>query len=211
MMETHLSFVHRFQPGTQPGACPLLLLHGTGGNEDDLLPLGEMIAPGSPMLSPRGKVIENGMSRFFRRFAEGVFDEEDVHRRALELARFVEEARSSYGIAAPLALGYSNGANMAAAVLLLRPSVLSGAILLRAMAPLAHPPQAKLEDTPVLILSGARDPIIPAANASRLASILTDAGAVVDHRTLGVGHELSPIDVKVARGWLELLAVARGG
>jgi phospholipase/carboxylesterase len=211
MMETHLSFVHRFQPGTHPGACPLLLLHGTGGNEDDLLPLGEMIAPGSPMLSPRGKVIENGMSRFFRRFAEGVFDEEDVHRRALELARFVEEARSSYGIAAPLALGYSNGANMAAAVLLFRPSVLSGAILLRAMVPLAHPPPAKLEDTPVLILSGARDPIIPAANASRLASILADAGAVVDHRTLGVGNDLSPIDVKVARGWLELLAVARGG
>jgi phospholipase/carboxylesterase len=209
-METNLSFIHRFKPGTQPGARPLLLLHGTGGNEDDLLPLGEMIAPGSPMLSPRGKVIENGMPRFFRRFAEGVFDEEDVHRRALELARFVDEARSSYGIATPLALGYSNGANMAAAVLLLRPSVLWGAILLRAMIPLAHPPQANLEETPVLILSGARDPIIPAANASRLASILTDAGAVVDHRTLGVGHELSPIDVKVARGWLELLAVGRG-
>jgi len=210
-METDLSFIHRFQPGTQPRACPLLLLHGTGGNENDLLPLGEMITPGSPMLSPRGKVIENGKRRFFRRFAEGVFDEEDVHRRALELARFVEEARSSYGIAAPLALGYSNGANMAAAVLLLRPSVLSGAILLRAVVPFVHPPQAKLQETPVLILSGARDPIIPAANASRLASILTDAGAVVDHRTLGVGHELSPIDVKVARGWLELLAVDRGG
>ena len=209
-MEVHLSFIHRFKPGTQPGARPLLLLHGTGGKEDDLLPLGEMIAPGSPMLSPRGKVIENGMPRFFRRFAEGVFDEEDVRRRAFELARFVEEARSSYGIAAPLALGYSNGANMAAAVLLLSPSVLSGAILLRAMAPFAHPPQANLEETPVLILSGARDPIIPAANASRLASILTDAGAVVDHRTLGVGHELSPIDVKVGRGWLELVAVGRG-
>ena len=210
-METHLSFVHRFQPGTHPGARALLLLHGTGGNEDDLLPLGEMIAPGSSMLSPRGKVLENGMPRFFRRLAEGVFDEEDVHRRALELARFVEEARARYGIAAPLALGYSNGANMAAALLLLTPSVLSGAILLRAMAPFARPPQVKLQETPVLILSGAGDPIIPAANASRLASILTEAGAVVDHRTLGVGHELSPTDVKVARGWLELLAVARGG
>jgi len=209
-METHLSFVHRFEPGTQPGARPLLLLHGTGGNEDDLVPLAEMIAAGSPMLSPRGKVIENGMPRFFRRLAEGVFDEEDVRRRALELARFVEEARTNYGIPAPLALGYSNGANIAAAVLLLSPSVLSGAVLLRAMVPFAHPPHAKLQKTPVLILSGAADPIIPAANASRLASILKDAGAVVDHRTLRVGHELSPIDVKITRAWLESHAVAQG-
>jgi phospholipase/carboxylesterase len=205
-METNLSFIHRFKPGTQPGARPLLLLHGTGGNEDDLVPLAEMIAPGSPMLSPRGKVLENGMPRFFRRLAEGVFDEEDVHRRALELVRFVEEADKNYGIAAPLALGYSNGANIAAAVLLLRPKVLSGAVLLRAMVPFARPPEVTLVGTPVLILSGARDPIIPAANAARLASTLKDAGAVVDHRTLPVGHELSHLDVKIARGWIESLA-----
>ena len=115
-MEPHLSFVHRFEPGTKSGARPLLLLHGTGGNEDDLGPLVEMIAPGSPMLAPRGKVLENGMPRFFRRFAEGVFDEEDVHRRALELAQFIEEARKNYGIGVPVALGYSNGANIAAAL-----------------------------------------------------------------------------------------------
>jgi phospholipase/carboxylesterase len=209
-MEPRLSFVHRFKPGTQPGARPLLLLHGTGGNEDDLVPLAEMIAPGSPMLSPRGKVLENGMPRFFRRLAEGVFDEEDVHRRALELALFVEEAHKNYGIAAPLALGYSNGANIAAAILLLRPKVLSGAVLLRAMAPFARPPEVNLAGTPVLILSGARDPIIPGANAARLASTLKDAGAVVDHRTLPVGHELSHLDVKIARGWLESLAAVLG-
>jgi phospholipase/carboxylesterase len=209
-MEPHLSFVHRFKPGTRPGARPLLLLHGTGGNEDDLVPLAEMIAPGSPVLSPRGKVLENGMSRFFRRLAEGVFDEEDVHRRALELAQFVEEARTNYGIAAPIALGYSNGANIAAAVLLLRPNVLSGAVLLRAMAPFARPPEVKLAGTPVLILSGARDSIIPAANAARLASTLKEAGAVVDHRTLPVGHELSHLDVKIARGWLDPLAAVTG-
>jgi phospholipase/carboxylesterase len=209
-MEPHQSFVHRFKPGTQPGARPLLLLHGTGGNEDDLVPLAEMIAPGSPVLSPRGKVLENGMSRFFRRFAEGAFDEEDVHRRALELAQFVEEAGNNYGIATPLALGYSNGANIAAAVLLLRPNVLSGAILLRAMVPFARAPKVKVTGTAVLILSGERDPIIPAANASRLALMLNEAGAVVDHRTLPVGHELSHLDVKIARGWLESPAAGQG-
>jgi phospholipase/carboxylesterase len=209
-MEPHLSFVHRFEPGTKSGARPLLLLHGTGGNEDDLVPLVEMIAPGSPMLAPRGKVLENGMPRFFRRFAEGVFDEEDVRRRALELAQFIEEARKNYGIGVPVALGYSNGANIAAAVLFLRPTVLSGAVLLRSMTPFARPPEVKLEGTPVLILSGARDPIIPAANAARLAAALEVAGAVVDHRTLPVGHELSHLDVKIARGWLDSLAAGRG-
>jgi phospholipase/carboxylesterase len=209
-MEPHLSFVHRFEPGTKSGARPLLLLHGTGGNEDDLVPLAEMIAPGSPMLAPRGKVLENGMPRFFRRLAEGVFDEEDVHRRALELARFIEEARKNYGIGVPVALGYSNGANIAAAVLLLQPTALSGAVLLRSMAPFVRPPEVKLEGTPVLILSGARDPIIPAANAARLASALEAAGAVVDHRTLPVGHELSHLDVKIARGWLDSFTALRG-
>jgi phospholipase/carboxylesterase len=209
-MEPDHSFVHRFKPGTQLGARPLLLLHGTGGNEDDLVPLAEMIAPGSPVLSPRGKVLENGKSRFFRRFAEGMFDEEDVRRRAHELAQFVEEAGKNYGITTPLALGYSNGANIAAAVLLLRPNLLSGAMLLRAMVPFARSPEVKVAGTPVLILSGVRDPIIPAANASRLASMLKDAGAVVEHRTLPVGHELSHLDVKIARGWLESLQAVRG-
>jgi phospholipase/carboxylesterase len=209
-MEPHLSFVHRFEPGTNSGARPLLLLHGTGGNEDDLVPLAEMIAPGSPILAPRGKVLENGMPRFFRRFAEGVFDEEDLHRRALELDQFIEQARKKYGIGAPVALGYSNGANIAAAVLFLRPTALSGAVLLRSMAPFVRPPEVTLAGTPVLILSGARDPIIPAANSARLASALEQAGAVVDHRTLPVGHELSHLDVKIARGWLESLAAACG-
>jgi phospholipase/carboxylesterase len=202
-MSRGLSFIHRFEPGSDAGSPPLLLLHGTGGNEDDLIPLGRMVAPNSALLSPRGKVLEGGMPRFFRRLAEGVFDEEDVRRRALELADFVGEARDAYGIAAPFALGYSNGANIAAAVLLLRPDVLAGAILLRAMVPLSHEPQPDLSGKPVVILSGDRDPIIPAANAGRLAAMLKQAGAAVEHRTLPVGHELSQADVSLARAWLE--------
>src|SRR4029453_3765161 len=127
---TKLSFIHRFEPGARSGSRPLLILHGTGGDENDLLPLGKMVAPGVPVLSPRGKVLEHGMPRFFRRLVEGVFDEKDVRARAHELADFIDEARKVYGIAAPIALGYSNGANIAAAVMLLRPEVLAGGILL---------------------------------------------------------------------------------
>src|ERR1700761_4975989 len=110
MMSTDLNFVHRFEPGTRLEAPPLLLLHGTGGDENDLVPLGPMIAPGATLLSPRGKVLENGMLRYFRRFADGVSDEEDVRNRANALADFIIAARSDYGIAPPIALGYSNGA-----------------------------------------------------------------------------------------------------
>ena len=202
-MNQALSFVHRYEPAARSGAPTLLLLHGTGGNEDDLLPLGPLIAPGAAMLSPRGKVLENGMPRFFRRIAEGVFDEDDVRRRANELADFVVEAGKAYGIAAPVAVGYSNGANIAAAILLLRPGVLAGAILMRAMAPLGETPTGGLAGKRVLILSGARDPLAAPANAARLASILQAAGASVEHRTVPTGHELSQADIAVARTWLE--------
>ncbi|MDP4823600.1 MAG: alpha/beta hydrolase, partial [Aestuariivirgaceae bacterium] len=121
-----LSYIHRFEPGNA-ASPPLLLLHGTGGNEEDLLPLGRAISPGSALLSPRGKVLENGMPRFFRRLSEGVFDFADVRLRAGELAAFVGEARAAYGLAAPIAVGYSNGANIAAAMLMLHEGTLAGA------------------------------------------------------------------------------------
>ena len=202
-MMPELSFIHRFEPGTRPAARPLLLLHGTGGNEHDLIPLGQMVAPGAPLLSPRGKVLEHGMPRFFRRLAEGVFDEDDVRARARELADFVAAARQRYGIAAPVALGYSNGANVAAAVMLLRPDVLAGGILLRAMVPLSNAKVGSgLAGRAALIVSGARDPIAPPANAARLKAMLEQGGAHVDHHILAGGHELSQEDVVLARDWL---------
>jgi phospholipase/carboxylesterase len=200
---TELSHLHRFVPATVAGRPPILLLHGTGGDESDLLPLGQAVAPGAALLSPRGNVLEGGMPRFFRRLAEGVFDEQDVRRRANELADFVAEARRAYGLEAPIALGFSNGANIATAVLQLRPEVLAGAVLLRAMVPLRQAPDVDLTGKPILILSGAADPIVPAENAARLASILKQAGAVVEHRTLPAGHGLSQADVALAKAWLD--------
>jgi phospholipase/carboxylesterase len=163
-MSSNLAFIHRFEPATRLEAPPLLLLHGTGGDENDLLQLGRLISPGSALLSPRGKVLENGMPRFFRRHAEGVFDEDDVRQRAHELADFVEAARKAYGIGRPVAVGYSNGANIAAAMMLLRPDVLSGAALLRAMVPLSHAPKVDLSGKRALMVSGKHDPIIAAEN-----------------------------------------------
>lgn len=196
-------FIHRFEPATSAGSPPLLLLHGTGGDENDLLGLGKMISPGSALLSPRGRVLEHGMPRFFRRLAEGVFDEEDVRRRALELVDFVADARQRYGIAAPVAVGFSNGANIAAALLLLKPDVLAGAVLLRAMVPFSAPPKAELGGKPVLLLSGQADPIVPASNSSQLAAVLSKAGARVDHKVLPAGHQLSQADVALARDWID--------
>lgn len=199
---TETAFIHRFEPATRAGSPPLLLLHGTGGDENDLLGLGKMISSGSALLSPRGRVLEHGMPRFFRRLAEGVFDEEDVRHRARELGEFVADARNQYGIAAPVAVGFSNGANIAAALLLLKPDVLAGAILLRAMVPLSDPPTADFAGKPVLLLSGQGDPIVPAGNSARLAALLLQAGANVSHRILPAGHQLSQADVTLAREWI---------
>jgi phospholipase/carboxylesterase len=200
-MTPPLAYVHRFERGADPAGPTLLLLHGTGGDETDLLPLGREIAPGAALLSPRGNVLEGDMPRFFKRFREGLFDEDDVRRRADELARFVAEARHAYGVTRPVALGYSNGANIAAAVLLLHPKTFAGAILLRATTPLRAPPRPDLSGVPVMILSGLKDPLIPRSGAETLAAALAAAGARVERIELPASHGLTPADVARAKAF----------
>jgi phospholipase/carboxylesterase len=201
-MTADTDFIHVFEPGSDPARRPLLLLHGTGGDERDLLSLGRTVAPGASLLSPRGKVLEGAAPRFFRRLAEGVFDEADLRRRTDELAEFVLRSRERYGLPAPIALGFSNGANIAAAMLFQRPEILAGAALLRAMVPFAEAPHADLAGKPVLILSGALDPIVPKTNAEALAGQLGESGAVVEHRVLPAGHGLGQADIGLLGDWL---------
>jgi len=204
-MRPQPDFIHEFVPGTSNRT--LLLLHGTGGNERDLVPLGRELDPRAALLSPRGKVLENGMPRFFRRLAEGVFDLEDLKNRTNELADFVAAAAQHYGFAADkvVAVGYSNGANIAASLLLLRPEILSAAILFRAMVPLIPESQPNLSRVRVWIGAGTNDPIIPTSETKRLAELLRKAGADVTIRHFPAGHELTVVDVEAARDWLTVL------
>jgi phospholipase/carboxylesterase len=202
-----LGFIHRYSTATRPGLPPLLLLHGTGGNEDDLLPLGDRLLPGAARLSPRGQVLERGMPRFFRRLAEGVFDLDDLRRRTDELADFVASARTEYGLAAPpVAVGFSNGANIAAALLLLRPGTLGGAPLLRPMVPLVPDPLPALGGVPIQINAGLADPIVLPEQSEALAELLRRAGATVSLDWLKVGHTLSPADLELGTRFLGALS-----
>jgi len=203
MTDEDLGFVHRWVPGATPDAPTLLVLHGTGGNEDDLLQLAATLAPGAAMLSPRGKVLEHGMPRFFRRLAEGVFDLEDLQFRTYELADFVNRAADAYGFDRQhvVAMGYSNGANIAAALLLLRPDTLSGGALFHAMVPLepAHLPD--LTGAHIFLGAGRRDPIVLPENTERLRELLLKAGADVSmHWEMG-GHELNRGEIRAGQGW----------
>ena len=191
--ETGLDRPHVFLPAEGDAAGPpLLLLHGTGGNEHDLLPLRDHLSPGAAVLSVRGTVLENGMPRFFRRVREGVFDEDDLRRRADELAEFVVTASSAYGISdlSLVAVGFSNGANIASAMLLQRPDLLKGAVLLAAMVPYAEPPSADLSDTLVIISNGDRDPLIKSEMTKQLASQLRERGAEVVELPHPGGHQI---------------------
>jgi predicted esterase len=204
-MRPQPDFIHEFVPRNSDRT--LLLLHGTGGNEHDLIPLGRELDPNAALLSPRGKILENGMPRFFRRLAEGVFDLEDLKRRANELADFIAAAANHYKLATDqiVAVGYSNGANIAAAILLLRPEVLHAAILFRAMVPLIPDNLPDLSSVGVWIGAGDQDPIIPASETQRLVELLRRAGADVRIRFANANHGLTNAEVKTAGHWLDEL------
>jgi phospholipase/carboxylesterase len=211
--EKDLGFVHRFFPG-ESGAT-LLLLHGTGGDENDLVPLGRELAPGAAILSPRGKVSEYGAARFFRRLAEGVFDHEDLVFRTHELAGFAQAAAEEYEFdpSRLVAIGYSNGANIAASLMLLHPGLLRAAVLFRAMVPFEPEDVPDLSGMPVFLAAGRMDRMIPPQNTERLAEILREAGADLDLRWRNAGHPLTYEEVAEAKQWLsEVLPVlaARG-
>jgi len=200
-------FVHVFRPGTN--GITLLMLHGTGGDEHDLLPLAEMLMPEAAVLSPRGQVLENGMPRFFRRLAEGVFDEDDLRTRAGDLADFVASAAKRYGFDGRnvIAAGFSNGANIASAVMLLHPGTLGGAIVIRGQVPLVPDPLPSLTGTRVLISNGRADPLVGPAETERLAGLLRSSGAEVTLEWQPGGHQLTQADIQAARDWLGLTTI----
>lgn len=197
-------FTHQFVAAEGGSETTLVLLHGTGGDEHDLLPLGRALHPAAALLSPRGRVLEGSMPRFFRRFAEGRFDLEDVRVRAAELSAFLDDAAASYGLARGrmVAVGYSNGANIANAAMLLHPDCFAGAALLHAQFVLAPDPLPSLEGRAVFLAGGEADPIVPIAEARRLADLLTAAGASVTPFWSPGGHALSREDVAHAKAWL---------
>ena len=200
-----LSFVHTYAPGSTPGAPTLLLLHGTGGDENDLIPVGREVMPGAAYLSPRGKVLEHGAARFFPRLAEGVFDLDDLRVRASELADFVGAAAAQYGFDATrvVAVGFSNGANIASSVLLLRPGTLAGAVLFRGQVPIVPDAMPQPTSAQVLISNGRTDPLVHPAETERLAALLRSAGASVTVAWQPGGHNLTLDDLVRARTWLQ--------
>ena len=202
-MGEDLGFQHRFVAGSD--GSTLLLLHGTGGNENDLLGLGKAISPNANLLSPRGKVLENGMPRFFRRLAMGVFDVPDLIERTHELAGFVDRAAAEYSLdpARIVALGYSNGANIAASLLLLYPDLLAGAALLHAMPPFYPDKMPNLDGKPILLTAGRNDDMVPGDQAEVLGEIYRRSGAEMSLVWMPGGHELTPTEIQIVKDWLK--------
>ena len=204
------AFVHCWVPGARTDLT-LLLLHGTGGDENDLLPIGPALAPGSGLLSPRGAVLENGMPRFFRRIAEGVFDVPDLLRRTDDLAAFVTASAATYSFdpAGVVAVGFSNGANIAASLMLRHPGVLAGGALLRPMVPFAPETLPALAGRRVLIGAGRADEVAPPVQAEALANMLARSGAEVTLAWSEGGHGLGPHDFVEVKNWVARSFAAR--
>jgi phospholipase/carboxylesterase len=199
-----LGFIHRFVPAADDSRPPILLLHGTGADENDLIPLGEMLAPGSALLSPRGKVLEDGsLLRFFKRNEDGAWDLADFEARTAELADFVARACRTYDLARPIVLGFSNGANIGWNLMRSDPSLIAGALLMRASLPFDPRPLPDLTGFPVLLLSGKDDPLVPADRPPYFAALLGEAGADVTLELLPAGHALTQQDLVFAHAWLE--------
>lgn len=205
-MSGDLGFVHRFRPGAPGSSDTLVVLHGTGGNEDDLLGLAQTVAPGAAVISPRGKVLEAGAPRFFRRLAEGVFDPAEVRARGEALAEFIRLAVTRYELDAKrvFALGYSNGANIASTVMLIEPDLIQAAVLIRPMLVFEPEETADLTGKAALISAGRVDPIVPTASVEKLVRLLEERGAEVTLKWQLGGHNLVPSEIKEAADWLGL-------
>ncbi len=208
MKNTELGFIHRFIPANSKAKqtdLTLLLLHGTGGNEEDFIPLGKELASNASILSVRGKVLENGMSRFFKRIKEGVFDLEDLNLRTNELADFILNSSSIYefDLERIIAVGFSNGANIGASLLLRRPEVLTGAILFRAMVPFIPTVLADLSKKHILLSQGLHDPIVSRGEAENLLRLFTKARSDATLEWQDSGHNLVQQDIVASRRWLE--------
>ena len=209
-MTTELGFTHQFIRGSSDRT--LFLLHGTGGDENQLVPLGRELDPAATLLSPLGKTLENGNARFFRRLAEGVFDLDDLRARTDELAEFVKAAAVRYEFALDklVAVGYSNGANIAASLIFRHPGLLRSAILFRAMVPFEPEELPDLAGTRIWLAAGKEDPLIPPDNVMRLAELLSDAGAEVTARMFEASHGLTNVELVMAKRWLEELRAVAG-
>ncbi|PMC37856.1 carboxylesterase [Bacillus sp. UMB0899] len=201
---------HIFNKGKNLNLPTLLLLHGTGGNELDLLPLAGMIDNEASVLSVRGNVLENGMPRFFRRLAEGVFDEEDLVFRTKELNGFLDEAAEKYDFDRGniIAIGYSNGANIAASLLFHYQHALKGAILHHPMVPRRGIELPDLSGTPVFIAAGTNDPICSPEESSELQSLLEKANAHIEVHWEDRGHQLTREEVEAAAQWYRNLSLS---
>ena len=206
-MTDDLGFNHRFVPAENSASGEtVIVLHGTGGNENDLVGIGQTIAPGAAILSPRGKVLENGAPRFFKRLAEGVFDPKEVRSRAEELTRFIRAAIAKYDLDASriYALGYSNGANIASTVMFIEPRLLQGAVLFRPMLVYEPVERSDLSGSSVFISAGRMDPIVPVTSVERLAELFESSHAEVTLKWQLAGHNLVPSEVREAADWLAL-------